>query len=104
MRGNEIRQGNKLVGVQKLHTLMQSTREMPVQTVKLLQGAVEATMTKNGPIFVGRVYDSCIYRIGCGSIYEEFALKFATADERNKFANRFEAACREIGLAVHQSY
>ena len=33
MRGNEIRQGNKLVGVQ-------STREMPVQTAKLLQGAV----------------------------------------------------------------
>ena len=34
---------------------------------------------------------------------KEFALKFATADERNKFANRFEAACREIA-AVHLSY
>lgn len=104
MRGNEIRQGNKLVGMQKLHTLMQSTREMPVQTAKLLQGAVESTMTKTSPIFVGRVYDSCTYRIGCGSIYEEFALKFATTDERNKFANQFEAVCREIGLVVHQSY
>ena len=92
MRGNEIRQGNKLVGMQKLHTLTQSTREMPVQTAKLLQGAVESTMTKTSPIFVGRVYDSCIYRIGCGSIYEEFALTFATTDERNKFANQFEAS------------
>lgn len=106
--GRHARRGispkNKLHGEQKLWALLDSAREIPQQTALFVYSAVKQSGYGKRQVFVGRVYDSCVYHIGCDTIENAFKLKFSTPDERNKFANSFETACIEQGLSVHQSF
>lgn len=104
MHEEEFHQKNKLHGEQKLWALLDSAREIPQQTALFVYSAVKQSGYGKRQVFVGRVYDSCVYHIGCDTIENAFKLKFSTPDERNRFANSFETACVEQGLSVHQSF
>ena len=104
MQETKVRQENKLVGCAVIRQLLQSSRDISEQTVHRLVELLESTIDCQQEVFVGQVYESCVYRIGCGNVYSETKLKFATPDVRNKFASSFEAACQEVGLRVHRSY
>lgn len=95
---------HKSPGCAGIRHLLKNTRDIPDHLVEQLVRALENTLTYHPKIFVGQVYDSCVYRIGCGDIYTETKLLFATPDVRNKFASSFEAACCHVGFTVHRSY
>lgn len=95
---------HKSHGCAGIRHLLKNTRDIPDHLVEQLVRALENTLTCHPEIFVGQVYDSCVYRIGCGDIYTETKLLFATPDVRNKFASSFEAACCHVGFTVHRSY
>lgn len=95
---------HKSPGCSGIRHLLKNTRDIPDHLVEQLVRALENTLTCHPEIFVGQVYDSCVYRIGCGDIYTETKLLFATPDVRNKFASSFEAACCHVGFTIHRSY
>ncbi|MBU7568442.1 hypothetical protein KGP39_06775 [Weissella hellenica] len=95
---------HKSTGCASIHHLLKNTRDIPDHMVEQLVNSLENTLTCQLEIFVGQVYDSCVYRIGCGDIYTETKLVFATPAVRNKFASSFEAACCHAGFTVHRSY
>lgn len=95
---------NRLTSCEIIHHLLKNTRDIPDHLVKELVTALENTRSCQPEVYVGQVYDSCVYRVGCGDIYTETKLVFATPDVRNKFANAFEAACCNSGFTVHRSY
>jgi len=55
-------------------------------------------------IFVGRVKDSCVYRIGINEVHKHTILKFDTTELRDRFAQHFEKLCHVRGLSLQQSF
>jgi hypothetical protein len=104
MQEVQMCQENKLVQCAVIRQLLQSSRDIPEQTVCQLITSLESMVAGQQEIFVGQVDDSCVYWIGCGDVCSETKLTFATPDVRNKFASSFEVACRKIGLRIHRSY
>src|SRR5699024_12374679 len=77
-------------------TRRSSDLDISEQTVHQLVELLESTVNCQQEVFVGQVYDSCVYRIGCGNVYSETKLKFATRSEEHtsELQSRFELVCR----------
>lgn len=69
-----------------------------------LETAIQSFTQYPPVIFVGRVMDSCVYRIGINEVTKQTILKFDTTELRDRFAQHFEKLCMGRGLSLQQSF
>ncbi|MDR3241897.1 MAG: hypothetical protein LBT37_06960 [Lactobacillaceae bacterium] len=104
MVGNEMHRENKLRNSGRLRRVLQSSWGIDEQTEDNVLHAVTAVHKVGGAIYIGRVYDSKIYRIGCNPDDSGFKLVFRNYETRNQFADAFEAACDAMGMSIHRYF
>ncbi|AIG65784.1 hypothetical protein ACRHK7_05095 [Weissella tructae] len=85
-------------------TQLLSHRNIACEQRQELETAIQSFTQYPPIIFVGRVMDSCVYRIGVNEVSHHTMLKFDTTELRDRFAQHFEKLCTGNGLSLQQSF
>ncbi|WP_057754273.1 hypothetical protein [Weissella kandleri] len=104
MVGDEMHRENPVINQAMFYQLLGHAPLISTQFADDILRAIQAIQRQNGTLYLGRIHDSRIYRIGCNPNDEGFKLNFINFEMRNQFADGFEAYCRTADLKYYRYF